>query len=235
LITNQKQAQIVASIQDLIELGEEDAEKKIYDECNNQNTNANYMEKKKRISRHPKSDYFQQALDKICTPTLCHSSRLALACNLVKASTRQEDASILYNLSKYFFLTISRQWPKVYYGENAEVSVGKDTLRRVSVACENLSKHFSGVILEEHDRIFCDGIKDVFEFCTSSKFTDYEYDDRDSIASSSISAPYMDISHIIRGVEAESLRNVMQTWNHNLALEGREEVGESCGYWMELS
>lgn len=235
-ITNQKQAQIVASIQDLIELGEKDAAKKIYDECNKCNKNVEYTKKKRRISRHPKSDYFQQALDILCyTPTLCHSSRLALACNLVEASTRQEDASILYNLSKSFFLPISRQWSKIYYGENVKNSVGKDTLRRVSVACENLSNHFSGVTLEEHDRIICDGIKDVFEFCTSNKFTDYEYDDRDSTASSSILAPYRVISHIIRGVEAESLRNVMQTWNHNLALEGREEVGESCGYWMELS
>jgi len=240
LIINQKQAEIVKSIQDLIHLGEEDAAKSQYDDCNNHNMDNYIKDKpikksKKKLSRLPKSVFFQQALGKIWhTPQLCHSSRIALACKLTEASIRQKDAVILSDISD-FFLALSRQWSRIYYRADASDSVGRHTLKKVSIACKN--NKTSGGILEDPE-ICCIGIgiESIFDFCANSESKDYN-EDMDSTNSIMLDA-YSDISELINSVDVEHRRNVLRNWNE-VASESQEandaSIDSHLGLWRQNS
>lgn len=237
LVINQKQSEIVESIHDLIRLGEDDASKNTDSHMKNRHIKKS---KRNRIS-HPKSDYFQQAMNKIHdTPQLCQSSRLALACKLTQASIRQKDAVVLSEMSA-FFLQMSRRWSRMYYLGNARDSVDKDTLRNVSIACEKLSKYFAGHVLDapfvaDNRDLCCSGIASVFEFCTGNK-SNYNDGDLDSMHNA-ILMPYVDISEMIRGVEVEFWRNELLNWNMVVS-EDQKKVSvkprvDSLAVWTEM-
>ena len=209
LIINKKQADLVASVQALIKLGEED----IHNNLNN-NMRINHNKKKrKKSSIQLMSAYFLQAVDEICdNPYLCNSSRIALACVLTKTCIYCKDAAILDRLSS-FFLDFSRKWSKVYYAENDTDTVGRDSLRKVSIDCGKLSKQFTDATITSHgDNEHC--LKDVdsiFEFCTGSK--------------DNILDPYEDISHLMSNL-SKSQRIKAELWN--------QKLGSVDGYnlWM---
>jgi len=210
LVINQKQAEIVESIQDLIRLGDNDASERTYISAK---VRHGKMSKKKRLS-HTKNDFFRQALNNICeNPQMCHSSRLALACELTKASTSQEDDVVLRELST-LFLQMLQRWSGIYYLENAHGSVCKDTLRRVSIACKKLSRRYSGhpeessFFADKHG-ILCDGIASIFEFCTNKKSNCNASMDA---TENDILLPYLDISEIISGVDGETSRSELVNW-----------------------
>ena len=230
LIINRKQLDFVESIRYLILLGEND-------ETNNSTDDVPKIDtfNKRRITyaMQPAGVYFKQALDEIChNPQLCHSSRLALACVLTWASIRKKDVAILNDISG-FYLDMSRRWSKFYYAQNDHDAVGGDTLRKVSITCEKLAKHFSGASLEDNELSCCE-IQSVFEFCTNSKSNYYEGGD-EAHTTSSVTYPYTDISDIIKIVEKEHQRNDLERWNMLATkIAGRESssVNIARGMWM---
>jgi len=233
LVINQKQAQIVESIQNLIRLGEEDARKNIENQCNNCIDNNIERKQRKRSKKkggsHPKSNYLQQAINSICyTPQLCHSSRLALACELTNVSIKLRDAAILNDLSN-FFLQMSRRWARIYYGEQEDTQASTDrrrnTLRRASIACENLSEHIilGDILGGDEKELAHDKIDSIFEFCTMTNSRDSEK----IVASenSAILMPYLDILDIISQVDVKPWRDELLNWN-TIASECSKE--ETC-------
>jgi len=230
LIINRKQLDFVESIQDLILLGEND-ETNSADDGPKIDT---FNKRRNTYAMQPTSVYFKEALDDIChNPQLCHSSRLALACVLTWASIRKKDVAILSHISG-FYLDMSRRWSKFYYARNDNDSVGSDTLRKVSTACEKLARKFSGASLEDYELRCCE-IKSVFEFCTSYKSNIYEGGD-EALTTISVTYPYTDISDIIKIVEKECQRNDLESWNmlatKSAGLES-SSVTTARGVWMD--
>eukprot|EP00580_Thalassiosira_gravida_P017232 CAMPEP_0201662342 /NCGR_PEP_ID=MMETSP0494-20130426/4451_1 /ASSEMBLY_ACC=CAM_ASM_000839 /TAXON_ID=420259 /ORGANISM="Thalassiosira gravida, Strain GMp14c1" /LENGTH=519 /DNA_ID=CAMNT_0048140679 /DNA_START=281 /DNA_END=1840 /DNA_ORIENTATION=+ len=247
LVINRKQADIIQSIQDLIRLGEDDAaSKSTTTDTPVEIRRRTKISKKKRNISHSNNKFFQRAMNKIRdNPRVCHSSRLALACELTSASLRQGDAAILSELSA-FFLRVSRRWSRIYYyytknnnaredddgassssSSSSSATTGsastsccyKDTSRKVSIACEKLSRHFVGCDTMDED-VFVDncddcheGIASVFELCTTNE-SKRNGEGMDFLAESAMLMPYVDISELISGIEGESWRNELVDWNN---------------------
>jgi len=171
IVINHKQSEIVASILNLIELGEEDYSKNNVEDS----TNKKHIKKKRKKHIMPsKSEYFQQAFDNIYNnPQLCHSSRLALSCKLAKVSIQYKDTAILDGLSN-FFMNMSRRLNKFYYAEdNYDNDMIRDTLRRASILCKKLSIHLNDNTQLEEDSKACNDVVDsIFQFCVGSKSSD---------------------------------------------------------------
>jgi hypothetical protein len=92
-----------------------------------------------------KSNYYADAIEEITNNSrICHSSRLALACSLSKSAIRTQDAVILNQLSA-FFLQSSRTFTKIYWDDvGSSAVVTKDTLKRVGILCDLLTRKFVG-------------------------------------------------------------------------------------------
>ena len=177
LITNQMQMNLVETIHDLILL--DDSFK----------VGSNLSTKKKFVTS--KSVHLNEALDEIRNNSqLCHSSRLALACFLVRESILKRDVEILKGVSR-FFLDMARRWSKFYYSDDDCFAVGVDALKKASSACDKLSTHFSGTCFT--DDLCCDEIKSVFDLCTNSK----SYDISTDLSTSALMHPYRNISEIV--------------------------------------
>ena len=213
IVINHKQVEIVASIIDLIELGEEDYSKKNVKDSIKQ---IHIEKKRKKRIILSKSEYFQQAFDSICNnPQLCHSSRLALACKLTKVSIQYKDTSILDGLSN-FFMNMSRRLNKFYYAEdNYDNDMIRDTLRRASILCKKLSVHLNdNTQLEEDSKACNDNVDSIFQFCVGSKSSDIS-DEKDM--DPAILNAYTDISELISSVEVESHKEELILWSrHNI-------------------
>mmetsp|Transcript_3260 Transcript_3260/g.8313 ORF Transcript_3260/g.8313 Transcript_3260/m.8313 type:complete len:445 (+) Transcript_3260:53-1387(+) len=234
LVINQKQANIVESINNLIQREEDDA-KNNADECNHRRRRHRYSETRHREKmtkqmNHPKSDNFYQAYEEIChTSQLCHSSRLALVCELAKESIRKKDAVALDNLSSFFLKTSSR-WSRIFYGEDNRDSIGRNTLRRVSTSCANLSKTFTGIVSEEKDISFND-IESVFEFCVNRK----SQNDLNSPVRT-ILHPYTDVSELIHYVRLDSEIRQLQQWKKVYAKRDADAyITVDSTSWVHLS
>jgi len=213
IVINKKQSEIVASILDLIELGEEDYSKNNVEDS----TNQKHIKKKRKKHIMPsKSEYFQQAFDNIYNnPQLCHSSRLALACKLAKVSIQYKDTAILDGLSN-FFMNMSRRFNKFYYAEdNYDNDMIRDTLRRASILCKKLSVHLNdNTQLEEDSKVCNDNVDSIFQFCVGSKSSDIS-DEKDM--DPAILNAYTDISELISSVEVESHKEELILWSrHNI-------------------
>ena len=210
IVTNHKQAEIVASIVDLIELGEDETKK-------NEDSSIKQKLTKKKRKKHvmqSKSEYFQQAFDSICNnPQLCHSSRLVLACKLIRISIEYKDTSIIDGLSD-FFMNMSRRSDKFYYAKDDDNDM-KDTLRRASLLCEKLSTHSTDNSELGEDITACHEVIDsIFKLCVGSKSSvNSDEEDMDP----AILNAYSDISELISSVEVESHRNELILWSrHNI-------------------
>ena len=209
IVINHKQAEFVASILELIQLGEEDTINKIDEGSTKQ---KHTKKKRKKHIMHSKSKYFQQAFDSICNnPQLCHSSRLALACKLTRVSIRFKDSANLDGLSN-FFMDMSRRLNKFYYAEdNDDNDMIRDTLRRASILCKKSSTHFTDNTQLGDDSKACNGVVDsIFQFYVGSKSSDIT-DEKDM--NTAILDLYKDISEIISSVEVESYRNELILWS----------------------
>ena len=206
IVINHKQAEIVASIIDLINLGEEDYSKKNVKDSIKQ---KHIKKKRKKRIILSKSEYFQQAFDNICNnPQLCHSSRLALACKLTKVSIQYKDTSILDGLSN-FFMNMSRRLNKFYYAEdNYDNDMIRDTLRRASILCKKLSTDNNE--LGEDSKACNDNVDSIFQFCVGSKSSDIS-DEKDM--DPAILNAYTDISELISSVEVESHKEELILWS----------------------
>jgi len=204
IVINKKQAEIVASILDLIELGEEETINNVDEDSSRQ---KHIKKKRKKQIILPKSEYFQQAFDSICNnPQLCHSSRLALACKLANVSIQYKDTAILDGVSN-FFMNMSRRLNKFYYSndDNDDNDIIRDTLRRASILCKKLSTHFTDNTELGEDSKACHEVVDsIFQFCVGSKSSGNS-DEEDMNAA--ILNAYTDISKLIISVEVESYRD----------------------------
>ena len=211
IVINHKQAEIVALILELIQIGEEEV--KINKNVEDSTKQKQSKKKRKKHIMQSKSEYFQQAFDKICNnPQLCHSSRLALACKLTKVSIRYKDTAILDGLSN-FFMNMSRRLNKFYYTEdNDDNDMIRDNLRRASILlCKKLPTHFADNTELGEDIKACNDIVDsIFQFCVGSKSSDNS-DEEDMNAA--ILNAYTDISDLMGSVEVESHRNELILWS----------------------
>ena len=222
LVINQKQLEVVRTIYKMILLGEEDASNSVEP---NSPKNSHVKRKKSKKKLQPKSEHFQQAFNSICTnPQLCHSSRLALACELARASMRQKDIAVIGELSD-FFLQVSRRWAKIYYLESVDDTVGREKLRKVSIACKTLSENFVDVFLEEPKCVgvkaeLCDEIESLLRFCTHSRSQDSDDENNtDSSVGTIILKPYTDISEMISSVEVETWKREIKAWSDDVSGE----------------
>lgn len=209
LVINQKQKHIVESIHEMIKIGEEEAVKAAGSECNgNRNSNlrrrtTKQKRKKKKISE---SNHFRQALDEVCNnPQLCHSSRLALACELTRASIRQKDAAVLRDLSD-FFLKMSRRWSRFYFAEDDSGAFCRGALRKASITCDILSEQCTSDSLQDEELI-CQEIDSIYEFCVGKDSTVSA-----GIESGAILDPNSDVSELIEAASTQNQRD-LRAWN----------------------
>jgi hypothetical protein len=227
LVINQKQFCSVKLIQDLISLGEANEN----DVSRNDGPKFNTQRRSRNtLTMQPTSIYLKQALDEIChNQHLCHSSRLALACVLVSASIRKRDVAILICISG-FFLDMSRRWSKIYYYKNDHDAVGSDTLKRLSIHCEELSKHFSRGSLEYGK---CPEMRSIFEFCTNYILSEYDCDD-DDLPENAALTPYVDISSITSNVKNERQKFELLRWNLNIVKHYSTSAVVANTMWTEI-
>jgi ribonuclease HI len=198
LITNQKQKNLVKTIHDLILLGDSFKGR------------SNLSTKKKFVTST--SVHLNEALDEIRNNSqLCHSSRLALACVLVRESILQRDVEILKGISR-FFLDMARRWSKFYYSDDDSFAVGVDALRKASSACDKLTTHFSVACFT--DDLCGHDIKSVFDFCTNNKSCDISAD----LSTSALMHPYTDTSVIIGHFERDNRSKDLTAYAEKVAM-----------------
>ena len=141
LVLTLEQKRVVESVQTLVRMGEEECQSKQRKD-RIKNTWIRSIKKKAFLS---KSNYYADAIEEITNNSrICHSSRLALACSLSKSAIRTQDAVILNQLSA-FFLQSSRTFTKIYWDDvGSSAVVTKDTLKRVGILCDLLTRKFVG-------------------------------------------------------------------------------------------
>ena len=234
---HRKQTEIVTAIRALIKAGEEEALELVH----NGAINRRMKQAKRRREGGMKSDYFWKALDSVLNhPQLCHSSRLALACQLTDVALRREDAALLRHMSD-FFTQVSRRWSRIYHLEDMRAFAGADTLRDVGAACEALSWHFSGAVLEaprcSHNIDVCRrGVAAVLDFCTP-RGSDDGGEDAGS-PEDAVARPLEDLAATPSGKGAESRRWrwLLGRWNAAAAEDRAQHLdGEGRGVWINVS
>lgn len=199
LLVNQKQRSSVTSIHDAIKAGEREA-----------SAQSGTRPIKKKTKKKPKTKnlHFQKALDGIVSSTeldvqLCHSSQLALACELASAAIQQQDVVVLDELAD-FFLLMSRRWGRIYYYEDVNSQEVKNALADLSQRCRDLSDHYSTRAGQEDtvaNEEMVELLKKLFVFFTNNN--DMESD-------GGVEAPFLDVSELVDEIDSEGWKEVQQ-------------------------
>lgn len=227
LVLNIHQKRVVAAVQDLICLGEEESLSK---QQNAISVNNNMRKRSiKKQSFRPKSNHYEVAMEEIMNSScICQSSRLALGCLLSKSAVRTKDVAILLLMSD-FFLQISRMFTKIYWGD----TFTKETPRTVSILCELLAMHFVGAEQEAQqlrakNKIIAREVEDlteklneeldsIFELCTTNR------------KQNDVLFPYSEVftSQLIDGL---NYQKQLLEWN-TLA----NDSGLQSGFWLTIN
>ena len=137
LTINHKQANIVEKIHELIRRG---ASMPVADP-----SSKSPKSNKKNKQLVTTNEFLQQAVNMICeddqSVLLCHSSRLALTCELTKVAMQQKETVILSRIAD-FFLRVSRQWHRIYYIDDTNNT--KKLLRLTCIGCDVVVLHLLG-------------------------------------------------------------------------------------------
>jgi hypothetical protein len=149
-----------------------------------------------------------------------------LACVLASASIRKQDVAILSCISG-FFLDMSRRWSKIYYNKNDDDAVRSDTLKKVSIHCEELSKHFSRGSFE-YGELRCPEVRSIFEFCTNYISSDFDGCDEELPPRAAL-YPHGDISSVISNVKSERHMKELLQWNLNIVERYRSSANIANG------
>jgi ribonuclease HI len=198
LLVNQKQRSSVAFIHDLIKLGEA--------EIPVQSTRPIKIGSKKKKNLTSKNPYFQRALDSVTGDQLCHSSQLALSCELASAAIQQKDVIILSELAD-FFLLMSRRWGRIYYYEDTNSIEVKRALENVSASCKDLATQYSTRVGQEDNT---GGTDDVFNMLQS--LLKFFTDNNDMESRGGVESPFMDVSELVDEIDNEGWKEV-QRWD----------------------
>ena len=198
LLVNQKQRSSVASIYNAIKLGESEVP---------ENSSGPTKKKSKKKTIASKNSHFQTALDGIVSSTeldvqLCHSSQLALACELASAAMQQNDAVVISELSD-FFLLMSRRWGRIYYYEDANSWEVKNSLADLSMQCKELAtQSFRSTSDEDTIR---NGVSELLQ-----KLTIFFINNNDMESTGGVETPYMDVSELVDEIDNEGWKEVQQ-------------------------
>jgi ribonuclease HI len=198
LLVNQKQRSSVAFIHDLIKLGEA--------EIPVQSTRPIKIGSKKKKNLTSKNPYFQRALDSVTGDQLCHSSQLALSCELASAAIQQKDVIILSELADLFLL-MSRRWGRIYYYEDTNSIEVKRALENVSASCKDLATQYSTRVGQEDNT---GGTDDVFNMLQS--LLKFFTDNNDMESRGGVESPFMDVSELVDEIDNEGWKEV-QRWD----------------------
>ena len=222
LLVNQKQRSSVASIYELIKLGKEEAPIQ----------SSRPMKKKTKKKAVTKNIHFQKALDGIISSTeldlqLCHSSQLALACELTSAAISQKDAIVLDEMAD-FFLLMSRRWGRIYYYEDTNSWEIKNSLADLSAKCKEMSDYYmTRVGQEDEDAANQDVVtvlQTLFEFFTNNN--DMEG------TNGGVESPFMDVSELVDEIDNDGWKEVQQ-WDLLASDAIRRDVTTlESGVWL---
>lgn len=182
LVSNIDQKRVVASIKDLICLGEEESlPTQNAVSCNNNIRKRSIKQK----SFHLKSNHYEVAMEEIINSSrLCHSSRLALTCLLTKSAVQTKDVAVLLQMSN-FFLQSSRMFTKIYWGgDTGSITATKETLRTVSILSELFAMLFIGAdqevqqlrtkhkLIAHEEENMNDALDSILRLCTDNNKQD---------------------------------------------------------------
>ena len=200
LLVNQKQRSSVASIYDAIKLGEN---------VDPTTTSTRPFKKSKKKRQTTQNIHFQKAMEGIISSTeldvqLCHSSQLALACELASAAMEQKDTIVLGELAD-FFLLMSRRFGRIYYYEDTNSWEIKNALADVSLVCKDLATKYSGRLEQDPDTANSDNIAEVLQ----SLFTFFT-NNNDMESSGGVESPFMDVSELVDEIDNEGWKEVQQ-------------------------
>jgi ribonuclease HI len=222
LLVNQKQRSSVASIYELIKLGKEEAPIQ----------SSRPMKKKTKKKAVTKNIHFQKALDGIISSTeldlqLCHSSQLALACELTSAAISQKDAIVLDEMAD-FFLLMSRRWGRIYYYEDTNSWEIKNSLADLSMKCKEMSDYYMTRAGQEDDDAANQDVVTVlqtlFEFFTNNN--DMEG------TNGGVESPFMDVSELVDEIDNDGWKEVQQ-WDLLASDAIRRDVTTlESGVWL---
>lgn len=200
LLVNQKQRSSVASIYDAIKSGETAAIA----------PPTKPFRKSKKKRQTTENIHFQKAIEGIISSTeldvqLCHSSQLALACELASAAMKQQDTVILGELAD-FFLLMSRRFGRIYYYDDTNSWEIKNALADVSLICKDYSTKYS----EQLDQDLANTKNDVFAEVLQSLFTFFT-NNNDMESSGGVESPFVDVSELVDEIDNEGWKEV-QMW-----------------------
>ena len=223
LSVNQWQRYSVASIYDSIRIGEAQAP----DET------CNPASKSKRNPTN--NPHFRKAFGGICnidsSLKLCHSSQLALACELAVAAIQQRDFTILVELAD-FFLVMSRRWTRIYYFKDQNTRGVEKSLLDVRRSCKALARQY----VNESNDSYADGggnviviLRSLLEFFTNSNTHD-EMDGRDRVQ-----FPFVDISRMHDEIDDKYCRGILQNWDLSASAAMKRDPNVlEFGHWIHM-
>jgi ribonuclease HI len=197
LLVNQKQRSSVASIYNAIKLGESEVPE----------SSGRPIKKKSKKKAISKNSHFQTALDGIVSSTeldfqLCHSSQLALACELASAAIQQNDAVVIGELSD-FFLVMSRRWGHIYYYEDTNSWEVKNSLASLSMQLKELATQ--NLKRASDEDTIRDGVTELLQ-----KLAVFFTNNNDMESTGGVESPYMDVSELVDEIDNEGWKEVQQ-------------------------
>lgn len=224
LLANQKQRSSVTSVYNSIQIGAAATVPVI--------SNRPIKMNSKKKKRSTTNTHFQKALDGIISSTqldiqLCHSSQLALACDLASAAMQQKDVIVLGELAD-FFLLMSRRWGRIYYYEDTNSWEIKNALADVSLVCRDLAvKYSTREGQNDEDDAITDDVKEILQRL-SSFFTN----NNDMERGNGVESPFMDVSELVDEIDNEGWKEVQQ-WDL-LATDAikRDVTTLESGVWL---
>jgi hypothetical protein len=216
LTINHKQANIVEKIHELIRRG---ASMPVADP-----SSKSPKSNKKNKQLVTTNEFLQQAVNMICeddqSVLLCHSSRLALTCELTKVAMQQKETVILSRIAD-FFLRVSRQWHRIYYIDDTNNT--KKLLRLTCIGCDVVVLHLLGSTTKAEElaskhNIAVKGLEDgclgVNAQLEQILSVSINAESPAQEQCNDVSSPYRDISHLI---EDASARDALFDWNSLIA------------------
>ncbi|KAL3800350.1 hypothetical protein HJC23_003646 [Cyclotella cryptica] len=227
LSINQKQRYSAESIYDFIRMGEAQASE--------ESSNREIMRPKSK--RKPtRNKHFQEAFDRICNTDsslkLCHSSQLALACELAIAAIHQSDFTVLSRLAD-FFMVMSRRWSRIYYFKDKHTRDVEKALLGVSRSCRTLSrqcvKASTDSFTDRGDEVIVE-LRSLLAFFTNSNTHDgMDYRDRSQY-------PFVDLPRLYDEIDDEYCRGILQKWDLLASADvKRGALGLEFGLWLHLN
>ncbi|KAL7489567.1 hypothetical protein ACHAW6_015234 [Cyclotella cf. meneghiniana] len=223
LSVNQWQRYSVASIYDSVRMGEAQASLE---------TGNPASKSKRKPTNNP---HFRKAFGDICNVDsslkLCHSSQLALACELAMAAIQQRDFTILVELAD-FFLIMSRRWTRIYYFKDQNTRDVEKSLFDVSRSCKALARQCMNASKDSYtdrgENVIVI-LLSLVKFFTNSN-THNQFDGRERVQ-----FPFIDISRMYDEIDDNYRRRILQRWNLSASAAVKRDPNIlEFGLWIQI-